>query len=242
MKEKVVLGVFIFSVLMVVILLFFAFQSRITGKAVGEISEEEKTTENKQVCSDSDGVNYNIKGTAEYCNSEGNCLSYQDSCSGKMLTEWSCQGNEAKSQEHECEVECNDGICLKIAKEYKIVGSGGGGGGSGGSAGGSAPIPAATTSTEQTYNLGEIVSEQALDIIKKDSIQFSILGKGYLLTLQDNTETQATFAIGAQSFSLKTGVTKNVDLNNDGVSDLYLKLHSINIITNKVKVVLDIIS
>jgi len=241
MKEKVVLGVFVFSVLMILVLLFFAFQSRITGKAIGEISEEAKITENKPGCSDSDGVNYNIKGTAEYCDAEGKCSSYEDSCSGRILTEWSCQGDEAKNEEHECEVECNDGICLKIAKEYNLIGSGSGGGG-GGSAEGSISTPAATTSTEQTYDLGEIVSEQAQDILKKDSIQFSILGKGYLLTLQDNTETQATFAIGAQSFSLKTGIAKNVDLNNDGISDLYLKLNSINIITHKVKVILDIIS
>ncbi len=184
-------------------------------------------------------MNYNTKGAVESC-IDAKCSGKEDSCSGKTLIEWYCQNNEAKNEEHECEFECDNGMCLKVAKEYKLVGSGGGGGGGGSSGGGiSSPTPAATTG--QIYNLRELSSEQTIEIIKIENVQFSISGIEHLLSLHDNSETQATVNIdSAGAISLNVGNEKNIDLNNDGVYDLYIKLNSINIITNKIRLTLSL--
>lgn len=234
MKEKIVLGIFVFSVLMILVLGFFLIRGNITGKSIQE--NEEEASEKSASCIDSDGMNYNTPGKADYCDENG-CSSQEDFCSGNKVIEWYCQDNQLKNEGYECEFECEYGMCLKVAKEYKLIGTGGGGGGSGGVS--PAPAPA---STGQTYSLGELASEQILEIVKNDNIQFSISGVGHLLALQDNSETLAIINIDGRIIPLSVGNEINLDLNNDSVPELYIKLNSINIITNKAKLILNLVS
>jgi len=233
MKEKIVLGIFVLSVLMVLTLGLIVMQNRITGKAIQ--GQEQET--GKASCSDSDGVNYGIKGGVNYCDEQGNCGSKEDSCSGSSVTEWYCEASEAKSEEHPCEDGCGGGACLIITKDYKnVVTSSGGGGGGGGSSG--ASVSAAPSGN--TYDLGELSGEQITDLARYDKINFKISGSEYVLNLQDNSETQATISIAGQTLALTVGGEKNIDLNSDGTSDVYIKIKSIDTIFGKVRIILSL--
>jgi len=240
-KEKIALGIFIVSILALIILMPFAFfQSRTTGKAVetvGGVEKVEKTT-GEITCSDSDsGRNYYIKGVVDYCDSNG-CSSKEDSCSGKKLIERYCENNKENYEEHNCEFDCDNGVCVNLVTKYKYTGGGGGGGGSGG--GTTTTSTSAATESYQTYDFGALASEHHIDILKNDNIKLSISGTEYTLTLSDNTETQVTITNtnDGQTYTLNVGSDRNIDLNSDGISEIYIKIESVNTITNKVKLIL----
>lgn len=238
-KETFALGIFIFSVATLFIFVFYAFyQSGITGKVVespenkGEINPDVQ----QMACTDSDGGKaYSVKGVVNYCESDG-CSTKEDSCSGKKLVEWYCRGNEKDYEERGCEVECDGGACVNIVKNYKYVGSSSGGGGGGGSSGAAATTE--ESSTGQNYDLGTLASEQQLELLKNDNLAFEIAGIDYVLLLSDNTPSQATIVGSGQTFILTVGSDNSIDLNSDGTSEIYLKIVSINIITNKIKLML----
>lgn len=226
-KESIALGVFIFSVLMIVVLLAFMFQGNLTGRVTGGNTEE-----NIISCSDSDGKNYEIRGIVNYCN--GGCSENEDSCSGRNVIEWYCENNEKKSEEHACEYDCNNGVCVQFVSEYKYVvtGSGGGGGGSSSTSSTSAAVP---SQIYQTYNLGEISTQQTAEIIKGESIKFSINGAEYSFRLEDSNPSQATLSIVGV---INVGEDKAVDLDSDGESDIYFRVESISVTTKKVELVI----
>lgn len=235
-KQKIALGIFILSVIVLVILIPFAFfQNKITGKVVETVEKGIEKTAGEVTCTDSDnGKNYNIKGIVDYCDSSG-CSSEKDSCSDKKLTEWFCENNERHYEEHNCEFDCDDGVCVNLVTKYKYTGGGGGGGG-----GAAVVTTTPTTATEigQTHDLSELTSEHYLELIKGDNIKFSINSQAYTLTLTDNTETQLTIsASNGQTFTLIVGSDRNIDLNNDNISEIYIKIQSINMLTGKIKLI-----
>lgn len=236
-KENIALGIFIFSILIVVGLISFAFNGNLTGKVIQDNKNAQNSigqnSESKINCTDSDGSNYTVKGIVSYCD-ESECSSKEDSCSGKKLTEWYCENNEKKYREYNCENDCDDGVCLSIAKKYTYSYSSGGGSGGRSSSGGTSSTVAVNTG--QTYDLGELNSENILDIVKDDNINFKISGVSYSIKLEDNTESQVTItSVGL----LNIGGERRIDLNSDNNPDLYIKVRSINVITKKVKLVLN---
>ena len=80
-------------------------------------------------------------------------------------------------------------------------------------------------------------SENSLEVVKGDSISFNLGGNEYMFILLDNTETQVSME-GPQSFSLSIGADKNLDLDGNGESDIYIWLRAINLINEKVKLTL----
>ncbi len=229
-KENIALGIFVFSVVMVIILTIFALQKGITGRVVvnDEEKEVEQNIENKISCNDSDGKNYGVKGVVSYCDGS-ECFSESDFCSEKVLTEYYCEDDEKKSEENECSVDCDDGVCLDVVKKYKL--SGGGDGSVIESSSDTEVSVASSQETGQTYELGELVSEKVLEVVKNDAIEFTINGNQYTIIIQDNTETQITTDVFG---NINVGEEKRADLNSDDIPDLYIKVRSINIINKKI--------
>lgn len=231
-KEKIALAVFVFSAIALLILFLFPLQVKTTGRVIEGIEEAagfEKT------CSDSDSRNYDVRGGVSYCD-DGGCSTEQDYCSGKKVVEWYCENNERNYEERECSYDCDDGSCVSLVTKYYNPYSGGGGGGGGGSVVVTTPIviPA------KSYDLGGLASEQTLEIIKGESINFKIANTDYSLKLDDNTESQGALSISGEQFSLKIGEDTRRDLNDDGVNDLYVRVRAINILTGKVKITLNL--
>ncbi len=247
--EKIALGVFVFSILAVLILTPFTFLgNNITGNVVQDqetntIQGETNVNLVQPTCSDSDsGKTYSVKGNVKYCNDKAECSSKEDSCSGKKLIEWYCQNNERHSEEHECESDCDEGACVNLVNKYTYpYSSGGGGGGSGGSSSGGGGTPA-VVNTGQTYSIGELSSENTLDIVRYDSIKFTISGTEHLINLQDNTNTLATISVDGITYPFNIGEEKRIDLNSDGNPELYIKLRSINTLNGKVTLTLNLVS
>lgn len=235
-KEILALYVFIVSVFIVMFLVFSAFQSPIggiTGKVITSLMQNSETTVS---CVDSDlGRNYNNKGVVDYCNEEG-CFSEEDSCSGKTLVEFYCSDNEKRYENYECEGGCDDGLCIKSAKSYRYTSSGGGGGGGGGSSGGTTSTPT-TAENGQTYNLGDL-SEQQIEVYKYDTINFALGSAGYSLTINDNTPTQVSIISNIGLSVLTVGEWYGLDMDSDTVSDISIKVKSINLINRKITLIL----
>lgn len=74
-----------------------------------------------QTCTDSDnGRYYNTKGNVTVCtygSSSSGCSNIADSCSGNVLTEGYCSGNEAVHESYNCRYGCSDGRCL-LPEDY----------------------------------------------------------------------------------------------------------------------------
>ena len=239
-SEKIALSVFAVSILMVFILSLMYFNN--SGGIVGRVVENEEEINGavkiKMSCFDSDGKNYFEKGVVDYCDESG-CYSEEDSCIGDKVIEEYCEGNVKNSEKYLCKDECDDGVCLNVITEFKYLLSGGGGGGGGGSSSSSSPAPAPVVSGE-SYDIGNF-SEIVSEVDEGDTIQFVAGGSAYTLTLQSNTQTQATINL-IQTFSLGVGAEQEIDLNSDAINDIYVKLVSINTISGKVKLMLRKIS
>ena len=240
-KEKIALVAFVSSISLIVVLLLAAWLNSPTGYAVYDSSVTDSISQSGQKsCVDSDEKNYGIQGKVDYCEN-GECITKTDSCSGKTLTEWLCENQEVKSDEHVCEFECDFGSCIN-----KVTASIGGGGEtyfiSGGGGGGetSSTSSQSISQTQQIYDLGILDSEKSVDVINKDIIKFTLSGAQYTIILQDSSQTQATLQISSLSnpTTINVGNTKTIDLNGDEISDVSIKVKSINVISNKVKLVL----
>lgn len=109
-----------------------------------------------------------------------------------------------------------------------------GGGGGGGGGGGATKI----------YILGELTSAQTVELVDGEKAEFNISSVGHTLTLKNHTETTAIITIQSslQTFTLQVGEEEKVDLNSDGISEISVKLKSINILTGKVMLILAPIS
>jgi len=212
-------------------------QKEITGKVVEEI-EEIPAIQQGTTCEDSDyGKAYGVIGNVVYCEN-GKCSDEKDYCSSKKLTEWYCEKNQKKSIEYECEFSCDDGACVSLAtkyeSEYTTVSRGGGGGGSGGDG---ASGTGFTEGSGTTYELGSLISEQTIYPSKNDNIKFNLVAD-YTLTISDNSKTQITISVvgTSQSFMLNVRDDNNLDLNQDTINDIYMKIVSINAITGKIEI------
>ena len=80
-----------------------------TGMAVKE-NNEPVISATKDMCSDTDGRNYDVKGTVKALNS-GESYSFEDSCSGNVLKEYYCNGDRMASALQKCANGCNEGRC-----------------------------------------------------------------------------------------------------------------------------------
>src|SRR3989344_5081075 len=123
-KEKIALATFVSSIFLIVILLLvMGFSgSGPTGYVINNVSEGSSVTSlTEKTCTDSDGINYELKGNVNYCEN-GVCTTKTDSCSGKTLTEWSCENNEARGGEHACEFECDSGACINKVTAFNKKG------------------------------------------------------------------------------------------------------------------------
>jgi hypothetical protein len=210
-KEKIALGVFIFSVLAVMFVGFFLTQDLIqnsTKIAGGAIQNTQEVKEQASLC------------TAK-----------EDYCSGKTLIKEYCEDNEKKYQEIECEFDCDGGVCVNFATQYTYRGSGG--------SGGSKKTNIASTSGN-IYDIGELTSEQTLEVLKQDIIILSISGTEYSVEVQDVTATHATLSISNSQITIEVGEDAQLDLNNDGDFEVYVRVRSTNAITKKVKLTFDL--
>lgn len=241
-KEKIAFVTFVSSLSLIVVLLLAVWLNSPTGYAVYDASDTDSISQGVQKsCVDSDGKNYGIQGNVDYCEN-GECTTKTDLCSGKTLTEWLCENQEVRSDEHVCEFECDLGSCIN--KVTASIGGGGetyfisGGGGGGGET--SSTSSPSISETQQIYDLGILDSEKSADVINKDVIKFTLSGTQYAIILQGSSPTQATLAISSLSGSIiiNVGKAQSVDLNGDGTSDVSIKVKSINVISNKVKLVL----
>ena len=102
--------------------------------------------------------------------------------------------------------------------------SGGGGGGGGGGS--------------SKYQLGKLTEVESVEMSKNEKAQFEILGENHTITLTSLTETTATFKIQSkeQNITLIIGEEKGIDINENEVSDISIKLDTINIITKIVTI------
>jgi hypothetical protein len=237
-KDQIALGVFGFSVAVIVVLLVLAFSQniRMSGRAVQEIGGGQASASLGEItCSDSDGRNYDIKGVLNYCDENG-CIANEDSCNGRMLIEWYCENNDKKYEERLCEYTCDDGICLGYVTKFSYPYAGGGGGGGDSSTGSSGGAAASVN----IRDLGDLTSETTLEIIDNENIRFAIGGRSYLLILKGHSETEARLITGSDDFTLGIGGDRKIDLSGDSVPDLYIFLRSVNVLTGKVKITLDL--
>lgn len=239
-KEKIALVTFVSSVSLIVVLLLVTWFNNPTGYAIYGASDSDSISLPVQKsCMDSDGKNYAIQGNVNYCENK-ECTTKTDLCSGNTLTEWLCENDEVRMDEHLCEFGCDFGNCVNKVTTY--IGGGGntyfisGGGGEETSSTSSQSI----SQTQHIYDLGTLDSEKSVEVINKDIIKFTLSGMQYTIILQDSSQTQATLAISSLSNPtvINVGNAQTIDLNGDGTSDVSIKVKSINVISNKVKLVL----
>jgi len=253
-SQKIGLGVFVFSVIMLSILVVYGIsQGGLTGVTIGEFGEDGDSDNISQdgeieiICSDSDnGKYYSIFGSVEYCN-KGECSTKNDYCSDdKELIEWYCDDGKIIYEEYECEDGCDEGVCVNFVTDYKVVTSGGGGGSSGGSSGSSSsaatPSVTVTEPTGETYDLGELVLAR-LDVKESDIIKLNIINMNlteeYEIIVSDFTETQIKITVGSQTGNIAVNEIVEIDLNSDGIGDISMKLESMSLIKGKVKLYLE---
>ena len=238
------ISIFIIAILIAGFFIYnYNSQKVITGRVVDKIDDAENNLgvgESKS-CSDSDGKNYLVRGKISYCE-DGECASDEDFCSGRVLNEFYCEGSNKNFVEYVCENECDEGTCANLITDYNISSrrSGGGGGGGGSSSGGSSEI---ITTSITTHDLGELDSEETIDISEGNRISFAVNGNIYTATLDDNSETVATLIFSSgRMLTLDVGEEEAVDLNSDSANDIYIRLRSVNIFNSKVKLTLRVFS
>ncbi|MEK6927565.1 MAG: hypothetical protein AABX11_03970 [Nanoarchaeota archaeon] len=228
--EKMALVTFVSSVVLMGFILLFSFVPSLTGLVIG--NEEGNQALVDEGCSDSDGgLNYQISGSVNLC-IKGNCDLAEDSCSGKVLVEYYCEEEKRLSKKYDCEEMCESGACANKVSKFSYRGGGG-------SADEGLVTTTTTTSvpsTSQTYELGNIVKENIVDVLKDDKTYFTIGGNEYFVTLVESSPTQAEFIVsGLPKFTLGIGESVQKDLDSDGDLDATFWLRSVNVITNKAK-------
>ena len=95
--------------------------------------------------------------------------------------------------------------------------SGGGGGGGGGG------------SSKRTYNFGELTSPIQLSLIRNDEVIFYLGEKRHKINIVRVSKDYVEFTIKSDPIDvlLFIGQTKRLDINNDRIDDIYIKLNSI---------------
>lgn len=235
-QENVSLGVFVFSIIAFVFLLIISFtQSSITGNVLLNVDTLNMETNDGRGCADTDGTNINIKGTVRSC-VNGDCNDEQDSCSGdRIVVEWYCQSNEAKFQERQCSNECDDGVCLSALTEYTQEPSTVGRSGHGGSSGRRAsPGPAIVA-----YDVGDLSSEERLDVLNGEGVNVEFNGNAYVLVVTGIGKSELSMDVNGATVSFVVGSEKSVDLNSDSVGDIYIKVKAISTVNNKASLILN---
>ncbi|MFH1711182.1 MAG: hypothetical protein ABH840_02630 [Nanoarchaeota archaeon] len=234
MKEKIALIIFSFSVLIILSLGFLFFQGNITGKVI-ENSGQESPEKIGARCADSDnGKNYGLKGIVSYCDEDNNCDNEEDFCSGKKLTEYFCENSQSQLEAHDCENDCDNGACFILAKDYNTIVTGSGGG--------SVSVPQQTEVPivrGQNYNLEYFDSEKSVGVAVDDKVLFILNGNQYSLAVREVTPAQISISINALDFILLPGKEERYDLTGDGNNDIYIKVRSIDTISQRVNLVLN---
>lgn len=115
-------------------------------------------------------------------------------------------------------------------------GGSGGSGGSGGGGGGSSGTDTATETQAETkrepteYVIGFATSDENLvNAIEGDKVSFKIKEEVHQVTIDDITENSVTLTVSSNpiTITLNIGETKILDLNEDGIDDLSIKLEDI---------------
>lgn len=231
-SEKIALTVFLLSLAAIPAVLFLDIGSLMTGEATAELpsSTSDKTEplqDSRQPstsgCRDSDGGRAYLTGGLVASCSGGKCKTQQDSCQGKRLTEWYCRDNKAVFEEYECTLDCDEDACLTKATNYVQETS----------------KPAAAETQSQVTNVGELTSEETVELGKQESIKLRISGKEHTLKSTDLTDMYLTLSIdNSGALILGAGDNKNLDINGDGTYDLNIRTKSISVITKRASVAL----
>ncbi len=131
-------------------------------------------------------------------------------------------GTASKTDTTSSTITCTD--CTTAETPASSSGGGGGGGGAGGT----------------TTSLGELTSSKSVELSAGAKVSFSIAQVNHTLTLINLSDTYANINIKSisQDFLISFGETKEVDINEDGKSDLSVQLKAINVITKKATFVL----
>lgn len=103
------------------------------------------------------------------------------------------------------------------------------GGGSGGGGGGSTTINATTS----TYYMGVLDSTKVKEMFENESIGFKIEDVSYAMIVKEVREASALVRFGENVYLIPVGEEKNIDLDNDGISEVSIKLKQVNLITKK---------
>lgn len=76
----------------------------------------------------------------------------------------------------------------------------------------------------QQTQLGDV--EKEITINQKESVSFKINDEDHLIQVEEITDNSATFTVYSepQKLTLTVGQSKEIDVNNDGLNDLYVKL------------------
>lgn len=92
----------------------------------------------------------------------------------------------------------------------------------------------------KVYTLGVLTESREVEMGSSERANFNISGGEHKLTLKNQSATTALIEIESkkQTFTMTVGDKIDVDLNENGTADISVKLKSINIITNKVKLII----
>ncbi len=113
--------------------------------------------------------------------------------------------------------------------------SGSGGGGGGGDGGGLGIIK---------FDFGELGSTQVFELGIDETAKFNLSNNPHSITIKNLTATRALIRVQStpQTFTFIVGDEKNIDLTEDDLAEISLKLKSINLISNKANLILSPIS
>lgn len=116
--------------------------------------------------------------------------------------------------------------CPSSSSSSTSSSSGGGGGGGSG------------TSSANTIDLGELTTSQNAEAGVGAVISFSTLGKSYSFSITNLSDTGIVFIYEKRKFTLEIGDERIIDLDMDGMSEVSVKVMSINTITKVANLVL----
>jgi hypothetical protein len=121
--------------------------------------------------------------------------------------------------------------------KYEYRGSGGGYGGESG--GVSSNSVNAQGNVGQIYDLSELGLESMVEVVKYDYIIFTLSNLVYNIEIKDVSKMQATMNVNSgPQFNMGAGEERIMDLNNDGINDINIKLKSIDTITGRLNIIL----
>ncbi len=200
------------------------------------------------------GKNYYTKGNTT---ANSNQSFFDNCINNIILKEFFCNNTIISYENYTCQISCEDGICIssgcgndicegnetcltcsndcgicpsnnetnnqtindtssEIIEETvtRTTTSGGGGGGG---------------SSKRTYNFGELTSPIQLSLIRNDEVIFYLGEKLHKINIVRVSEDYVEFTIKSDPIDvlLFIGQTKRLDINNDRIDDIYIKLNNI---------------